>query len=394
MKFTKKDIPVLLTAICFLLFIFWFSLKNLQLTQEPLGHFLNYPSAFTSSRDILQEKYTSDNLLHKNDFINLNGLFARLTGRQHLNDIYRTKNGMLTRINDPLDMNPLAQNIIHFTQVLNAYDIPFLYVQAPCKEDFEDSILPDGITSYGNENSDALLSLLSEANVMTIDLRPYLSATVELIDRYYFRTDHHWNTEGAFLGFQMITRQIDEIISAPLDLTCTDRSLWESHTLEDWFLGSRGKRVGIYFGGVDDYSWLIPTFHTEISTFIESENLVYSGTFSDANLHPNKIAERDYFGSNPYAHYVNSDYPLIRHKSSSAPNSQKILIIKDSYTMPLQAFLSTIFQEVVVIDPRYYPHKDITKTVLSEQPDLVFMLLYPSVFTNPEYSDFGTEDFS
>lgn len=393
MKITGKDLRLLLLGLCFLGFLFWFSLANLQLAQDPVDHFLSGSTGFSAARDQLQENYTSDELLHKTDFVNLSGLYARLTGRQLHNDIYRTKNGMLTLVMEQQDMTPLGNNLIEFSQDLASLEVPFLYVQAPYKEDYADSILPQGVSSYANENADALLSQLQAANVTTYDLRPHISATRELIDAYYFRTDHHWNIDGAFLGFQLIAGKLDEMLPGPgLDLGYTDKTLWQRHLREDWFLGSRGKRVGICFNGVDDYAWLTPTFPTQMRMAIESRGEVRSGDFAKAVLRPENVDKKDYFGINVYCNYIGGDYPLVRHSNSQAPNPQKILIIKDSYSLPVQAFLSTLFREVEVIDPRYYPNYDITRYIQNSPPDLVLMLMNPSAFPYKEYMDFGDLD--
>ena len=388
MQNSKKDLPVLLLGLCFLGFVFWFSLCNRTLLCKSLQD----SSQFRSFQDQIHENYTSDDLQHKLDFVNLNGLYARITGRQELNDVYRTKNGMITLLMEEQNMDPLGKNLIRFSESLTTLDIPFLYVQAPYKEDFEDTIFPNGIRCYGNENADALLAQLKTGDVATYDLRPHINATRDLIDAYYFRTDHHWNVDGAFLGFQHICQAVDEILPESLDLTYTDKSLWQRHTKEDWFLGSRGKRVGIYFSGVDDYSWLTPTFPTMITTSIESKGAVFSGDFEAANLRPENVNVKDYFNTNVYCNYIGGDYGMVRHRNPDAPNPHKLLLIKDSYSLPIQAFLSTVFQQVEVIDPRYYPNYDITTYALISQPDLVLMLMNPSAFPIKEYMDFGRLD--
>jgi hypothetical protein len=90
--------------------VFWFSLSNLSLAQEPLQN----PGNFKTIRNQIRENYTSDQLLHKNDFININGLYARITGRQELNDVYRTKNGMLTET-----IPTYKSNDMHRSEVLD-----------------------------------------------------------------------------------------------------------------------------------------------------------------------------------------------------------------------------------------------------------------------------------
>ena len=148
--------------------------------------------------------------------------------------------------------------------------------------------------SYANENADELLQMLTAKGVNLLDLRPYLSGTVELIEQNYFVTDHHWNYDGAFTAFQKISERTEELFPGlEMELTYTERSNWKGETLENWFLGSRGKRVGAWFAGTDDFTWYVPAFETNMSCAVPKYRSLYHGTFEKANLREKYITEKN-----------------------------------------------------------------------------------------------------
>ncbi len=379
-------------TVCVLLFLGGFFVLNLKLAKEPVKSFAEGKTSFKEFVDAVKDEYTSDEFTGKSEFINLNGLFARTVGQRECNDVVRLNNGMLCTVVKKKSMKKQAGAIAELAEDVKEQDIPFLYVQAPYKEDAEDTLFPTGVTSYANENADELLKLLSEKQVETLDLRPMLSETVEQINRYYFKTDHHWNFEGALVGFGEVAKRIAAMFPEEgLDLTYTEPEQWESHTLEDWFLGSRGKRVGVFFGGVDDITWYTPKFETDLVTNIPKNKKVYEGDFNVANLREKYSTSKDYFGHNSYCLYIGGDYPLVQHKNNKPVSELKLLLIKDSYSLPLQSYLSTVFAEIDVVDPRHFTECSIAEYVEQSQPDLVMLMMNPSVFWTSGYKEFGVK---
>ena len=252
-------------------------------------------------------------------------------------------------------------------------------------------LLPEGVEDYGNENADALLSLLADGGVNTLDLRPALSSTPEQAEETFFRTDHHWNYTAAFTGTQLILDQLRALFPQEnFNFQYADLSLWEAHTYADWFLGTHGKRTGPYYGGTDDITYYTPGFETDILYINPSEREVLRGDFAETIVHSEKIDERDYYNTSPYCVYIGADYPLVLIRNPGAPNDLRLLLIKDSFTLPLMGYLSTMFQEIDVIDPRY-SSLNIAEYVQYRQPDLVVQMLFPRTQSdNPEEFDYGS----
>jgi len=384
--------PVL--AVCFLTFLFLFSLCNIALPKEAVGKLLRRESTFAEFTDAVHEEYVSDRLKVKHFFINLNGLFARVSGRRVYNNVVLLKNGMLARKEWPIELNDMGKGLTELSRFVEECGGQFLYVQAPGKIDKEKKLLPEGVDSYWNETANELLEELRDNQVKTLDLQPYLSETPEQLKKYFFATDHHWNYTGAFVGFQKVTEELSQLFpERNIDLTYTQWDQWESHTIEDHFLGSTGKRVGVFFGGVDDLTYYTPKFETEMSCAVPKYRDLFKGDFTAANMRQEFLDKRDYFGMNAYCAYIGGDYPLVQHRNANAPSDLKILVIKDSFVLPVQSYLSTVFQEIDVIDPRYYTESTLAEYIGWTKPDLVMMLINPTQFGSEKYYDVGLEDF-
>ena len=87
------------------------------------------------------------------------------------------------------------------------------------------------------------------------------------------------------------------------------------------------------------------------------------------------IDSRDLFGMSNYRVY-GSNYPLVCYRNGSAPNAFRALVIGDSFSIPVKAFMSTAFTEVDSIDPRYYTASSIRRYVTWTKPDLVILIRY------------------
>lgn len=370
-----------------------FFIINIGLAKQPVVQLAKGELSFSEFKTEIQEAYTSDEFSLKRLFININGLFARLTGQRVCNDVVLMDNGMLTEVMKKKDMSKQAKAVEELSEYLKQEKIPFLYVQAPYKEDPEDELFPEGVSSYANENADELLAYVEEMQVETLNLAPYFNATEELIETYYYRTDHHWNNTGAFVAFQKICERISEMFpEKAVDVTYADFDQWEKHTLENWFLGSRGKRVGAWFTGTDDYTWYTPLFETKMSCAIPKHRQMFYGDFTAANIREKYIKEKDYFENSAYVAYIGGDYPVVQHRNHEEVTDLKVLIIKDSYVLPVQAYLSTVFTEVDVVDPRHLTECTVAEYIARTEPDLVMLLFNPSCFGTEHYLDFGVKE--
>lgn len=392
MNSEKKNVGLKIFAVIWLLFIFISAVSNFNLFVDSVSVAYQDGLGFKGFIEQVKTAYTSDVKL-KTTYINLNGLFARATGRTVYNDVVTLKNGMLALASDKeLDTESLAEPISAFNKYLNEKDIKFLYVQAPYKMDLKNELLPTGVEDYSNINADKMVDFLNEDNVNVLDLRTFISSDAGSVEKYYYYTDHHWNSDGAFLAFQKISEEIFKIFEETENYSeFLDKNNWNKEIYENIFLGSLGKRVGQFFAGVDDVVTYKPSLKTDMSLYNNKYLQYKTGDFEAVNIRKEHL-EKDYFEKDPYSVYIGGGYPIIKHTNPNASSGLKLLIIKDSYTLPVQAFLSTVFSRIDVIDPRLITAYSISEYVECYKPDIVIQMINPSVFTHNEYFEFGIEE--
>lgn len=383
-------------ALLFAVVLFGLAIANLPLTLKALDEGMTAGQGLEGVRNTVQSAYLTDEFWQKNEFVNINGLHARLSGRRELNDVVLMRNGMLGYSgNASRSMNLQAAGISQFSEWLQAVGSDFLFVQMPYKLDMKGEMLPLGHEDYLHENATDLLDMLAERGVATLDLRDEICATVAQVNQYFYPTDHHWSAKGAMKGFEMVLEQLQEMFpdKSILSTDAADPYSWQEHTLKNYFLGSQGKRVGQLYAGVDDLVWYTPLFDTSMSMYIQKYRKFTAGTFEDAVMQKQYVEEApDYFNLSPYNVYVGGDYPLVVHRNGQAAADLKLLIIKDSFTLPLQSFLSTVFTSVEVIDPRHFTEKTIAEHIRQTSPDVVMLAVNPAGLSLPEYYSFDTPD--
>lgn len=386
----KRDYPAIIAAALVVAAILVLSACNAELWFSPIAAMLHREVGFEQMTGTVASSLTSSELWHKNDFITLKGLFDNVSGRQISNEVLKLENGMLTTPIHLSDMSDEAVAVTELSDFLESLEIPFLYIQAPSKIDLGKTIVPFGAEDYAVENATSLLEQLDQNGVATLDLRPDTCATPEMVDAYFYRTDHHWNPRGAFIGFQKILEAMNPYFDGKLDLTYADSAYWMEEIAENMFLGSWGRRVGPLYGGTDDLICITPTFPTDMSFSSEDLDVHLYGDFRTANIRERFFKTRDYYNVDNYGLYTGGQYTLVLHRNHIAPNPQKILLIKDSYSMPVMAYLSTIFAEVDVVDPREYTDKSIAEYIYLSQPDMVLMMLNPSAIVDSRFFNTGS----
>ena len=383
-------------TLSFLGIVIVFFICNIALVSIPMEKFLDEETDFTEFRDSVQEELKSDQFSFKNHFINFNGWFSKMLGKRVINEVAITDNGMLIPVDvQRIEMGLYGQKMAHTDAVLKEMGIPFVYIQAPSKVDLEKKILPTGVKNHWNENADSFLAELLARNVKNIDLRPDFCATVEDVEKYFYKTDHHWNYAAAFKAYQMLMPVIQEMLGDFTDVSrYTDIESWEKYLIPNTFLGSRGRRVGIHVVGTDDYEYYTPRFATDMTLEVVQEQKWYKGSFEDCIIREEKLdPSKGYFENSEYHAFIGSDYGLVKHKNKQPAINKKILIIKDSFVLPLQAFVSTVFGEVDVIDLRHYTQMSLIEYIYASQPDAVIWLHYPGTFTWFHDYNYGYEEY-
>ncbi len=397
MKHRKETITALLfllTLLGVLLYLGNLFLGGESAFRTALGALRRDPGSFPAFVTEAEGELNED-LDREHAFIQLYGGFQRLTGRRVIEDV--NQDAQVVKLSDgalnfsyltgaPMDVSGLAESVNGLKDALAEREIPLLYVAAPQKVQ-DSSLLPVGLTDYNNQNADQLLSALEEHGTDTVDLRPLFAETGRYAD-YFFRTDHHWKPEGAFLAWQHLAGVLEEDYGIGTNPAYTDEGNYEKVVYEDFFLGSQGKRVGTLYAGTDGITEYIPKFETSFTYECPSYPFTRTGTWEESLLFPERVAERDLFNGNPYTLYAGGDYPLATITNHMDPNGKKVVLLRESFSCALTPFLALSCSELTTIDLRYF-QGGLMETLEEIDPDLVIVLYCVSSLGNQALFQFN-----
>ena len=360
---------------------------------------LQYKTAFSTVSAIF-----SDNLIFLEDYSNLYGGLQRAQGR---NAVWADSAGSAYMIGDDgkiysasifgsrgeIDEDGLtkeerekldecAEALSRFAKTVTERNADFFFVQAPERYDAEYVTLPVENLSANVLLVDALENQLKEdENIHLLNLQRYFHEQNIPFDEWFYRTDHHWTTKTAFLAYQELCRVINRNTDIQIDEYYFDSANWNVETRENSYLGSLGGKVGSGFVGKDDLDFIFPKFETDYQktsakaynvSIEKGDSIIKQGAYTEAVLDINQSIPE-------YSSYVGYDVCEVRMTNSKAATDQKVLIIKDSFALPVGAFLSTCFSETRLLDLRFFGD-NLLEYLDSYNPDVVIVLYNPSSY--------------
>lgn len=196
------------------------------------------------------------------------------------------------------------------------------------------------------------------ATTSLLDLRRNLQLQQEILNSeeadssVYFRTDHHWTLPGAYQGYAAYAsaRQRD-----PRE-----------------YQAFRPKKVSKDFYGTLHSKVLDHTVRPDVlyaATKIgETTSVVCDGKKKDGVYDPSKLNSKD-----KYAYFFGGNYGEVRIRTK-AEEGGCLVIFKDSFANSVVPFLLQDYEEIIMIDLRYY--RTSVAKLLEEWEDPEILVLY------------------
>jgi hypothetical protein len=186
--------------------------------------------------------------------------------------------------------------------------------------------------------------------------------------------------QGAFFAYQEIAERISGNYGFRIDGSYTDLANYNQEAFETASLGSMGRRVGEAYGGTDDFTLITPKFDTDY-TLYEREygaEKVYEGNFREAVLANSYLEEGTLLETNRYAAYHgdNAELQFVNHRVKEG----KVMMIKDSFGLPIYSFLSAGVHELRALDVRLY-QDSVAEYAVKHRPDVVIILYNADCFS-------------
>ena len=342
------------------------------------------------------ESVINDSIPGKLSLIDWNGLTQRLLLKRMIpepndnNTVYKMDNGQLTYTYPDIGVRIALKNFTVLNRYLKSVGTKLLYVQAPYKVNQDNNELPYGLEDYPNKNADKLLEGLQKLNIDFIDFREVFSNNFLDYKKLFYNTDHHWTTETAFFAYQYLLDYMEKNYGFQYNKQTYNGANYNQLTLKQSFIGSLANRVGKWYAGIDDFTFIYPKFKTKLTYMKYDANgslyLVRNGIFEESVFYPERmdnpdtpLAYRDncYLGGNPDLGRI------INHKVHKG----KILFVQDSFGKPIASFMALNFHEVDIIDLRYFTESYLMDFIKDETIpyDYVVILYNPSALKRSTY---------
>ena len=308
-------------------------LENRNLQQQPA---LTVPDLLSGRFETRFDSYISDQFPLREGWIALKSALDRMAGRTESNNVFLGKDGYLIQGFRAPDAVDYRRTMDALTDFLDRHDdLPQYVMIAPTAVTVLADRLP-ALADAGDEGGyiDRLEEDLSETPATFIDLRPAF-ARARGDTRLYYRTDHHWTSDGARLAYL----ELAKAAGLPADTDSFERRL-----LSNRFQGTLSAASGFRMNQSEDMWAYVPGDGAPrtVVTWV-NENRRSASLFRDECLDT-----RD-----QYAVFLGGNFPEVRIETTVA-NGRTLLVLKDSYANCMLPLLAQGFQKIVVVDPRYF----------------------------------------
>jgi hypothetical protein len=330
------------------------------------------------------EQSVNEKIRYRENFIELHGLTQKIMAKDVIYDynygsIYKTNYGQITSTVNRAEVDADLDGMRQLKAELDALDedTALLYIQAPFKLPEHEQQLPVHVREYANDNANRFLVGLEEAGIDAYDLRPEFFSSGMTQNQLFYDTDHHWTIEAALYSTGLIAERLTQDYGFEIDPSLLDPKRYEFKIYEDFFLGAMGRRVGKLYSGVDDFTVITPNFET-FYTVTEKDAepaVVLEGSFEEAVIVQSYLDIKAPVDTNRYAAYHGDHAELIL--TNHLVDQGRILMIKDSFGLPVYSFLSLGVHEIRALDVRLYKGT-ISEYVKIYQPDVVIVLYNPN----------------
>jgi len=264
------------------------------------------------------------------------------------------------------NIDTFVQKISYFKHILDSLDIPLVYVQYPRVICNKDKISKTG-KDLAIQTKNEFMKNLIDIGIPIIDLHKEFhkranDSSKEFHHSLFYKTDHHWQEKTAIWAGQIISEKLNDFFDFGLETELLDTANFTEIFAKKW-LGSIGKKVIPLYPEEEFYIYS-PKYATNISwTLHHSEYGLFenNGNF-DSFHHFLPLARK---AANEF---YNTAYPkLSLSRNNDLPNGKKILLIGDSFNLPLSKFFPLVFKEVNFI----YRRSSLLDDYLTNKPDIV-----------------------
>ena len=286
------------------------------------------------------DEYINEHFIFRNNWLKVNSTAQTVLGKTENNGVYIGKDGYLFEKIEYNEKN--IDNVNMITDKVEAFakennnnnnnsnnNIPTYFCIIPNSIYINKDKLPK-YAKVDNQKT-IILDVYSKMNdTKTINVVDILNRNKK--DYIYFKTDHHMTSNGAYLVYLEICKnmKIEPVIDYEKEIIAND------------FLGTFDSKAQIV-NQQKDYIEIYKSKNNE-----NIEEVIYDNETTKALYNKEYLDKKD-----KYSYFLNGNNARVVVKTNNK-NNKKLLIIKDSYSHIMAQFLCQNFEEIHFIDLRYY----------------------------------------
>lgn len=307
------------------------------------------------------DDYANDQILGRNRFIQVKAAADKTVGVLENNGVYRAKNDYLMEnltTPNPKNLKETEAALTAFAKRHSKLKMHFLL--APNAGNILSENLPTTVQMADqNKQMDDFYASVEKSGITPIDIR---SAFIKAKDdvQLYYRTDHHWTTDGAYLAYR-------NSIGA---LTGDKPEDFAPKVVKNDFRGTLYSKSG-FVNGMDDAIKIYLPANRDYRKSV----IYYTDTQKKtAEFYQLKNLKK----KDAYTVFGGSNHPMYTIETP-VTGRKRLLLIKDSYANSFIPFLTQHYREIVVVDPRYY-FENLEDLIQSEKVTDVLFLYNANTF--------------
>nr|WP_325229742.1 DHHW family protein [uncultured Oscillibacter sp.] len=283
------------------------------------------------------EEYFADQFPLRDQWTGLKARTEQVLGKREFNGVYLCGDALIAKVEPPKD-GLEEKNLSYVSRLAERTELPVYLGLIPSAAEIRKDDLPKGAQSW--DQAAFIARGLELEGVEPIDFLTALRdhAGERTWEGIFYRTDHHWTTLGAYYGYAALMESLgrgEEVL---------EQEAYERRSfppVANGFQGTLYSQSGIH--------WLEPD---SIEFWVEDKGLSVTswrdGTPKEASLY-----DSDYLGEkDKYSAFLGGNQPLCVIQNPEGTG--KLLVIRDSYADSMAPFLALHFEEVHLLDPRYY----------------------------------------
>ncbi|NLK21227.1 MAG: hypothetical protein GX308_03920 [Epulopiscium sp.] len=305
------------------------------------------------------EDYVADQFVARDFWIDLKSKIEISIGKNENNGIYFGKDGFLLEKFERPSEEILDKNIESILQFSKKSFKDILLLLVPNSVAIYKDKLPNYAAPYPQEKILEYIEGRTKDSLKFVDV--YDSLLENKKDYIFYKTDHHWTTEGAYYGYRsfMETEGL-----TPIPLEDFNKEAVSSNFFGSYYSKARqSRKTG------DTIEIFTP--ENPVKTIVD---------YKDENKKTHSIYELNHLEEkDKYAMFLDGNHGLLTI-TTDIDSDKNLLIIKDSFANGMIPFLTSHYKTIHVIDPRYY-NLSLEKYIKENHIDTILILYNVSGFT-------------